>query len=205
MASIVLSTPGWETLSCSAIAIIAAPTMRTSTQERWYSPHWTKVALGSAKMNFPAMKRARIYKKPGVYLSGPLFGIPWRYAAVAELATAPSALLASVLDIDFPCLSGAACNFQRCRKCTIPAGKLSHSFKPISEKGGRDGRARTRGARGAGPSPRRAIRLASDDVQVGCGYALLHGRPAGPLPYRPTRITRGHTAAAVPDIAACRQ
>src|SRR6266436_6535005 len=76
--------------------------MRTSTQERWYSPHWTKVALGSSKMNFPAMKRTRIYKKPGVYLSGPLLGVPWRYAAVAELAIAPSELLASVLDIDFP-------------------------------------------------------------------------------------------------------
>jgi hypothetical protein len=28
--------------------------------------------------------------------------LPWRYAAVAELAIAPSELLASVLDIDFP-------------------------------------------------------------------------------------------------------
>src|SRR5262249_21278868 len=45
MASIVLSIPGCETRSCSAIAIIAAPTMRTSTQERWYSSHCTKVAL----------------------------------------------------------------------------------------------------------------------------------------------------------------
>src|SRR5258708_195497 len=109
MASIVLSTPGCETLNCSAIAIIAAPTMRISTQERWYSPHSIKVALGSGKMNFPATKRARIYKKPGVYLSGPLLGLPWRYAAVAELAIAPSELLASVLDIDFPvCLERRA-------------------------------------------------------------------------------------------------
>src|SRR5712671_8134627 len=84
--------------------------MRISTQERWYSPHSTKVALGSGKMNFPATKRARIYKKPGVYLSRPLLGVPWRYAAVAELAIAPSELLASVLDIDFPCLPGAARN-----------------------------------------------------------------------------------------------
>src|SRR5262249_50294957 len=93
---------------CSAIAIIAAPTMRTSTQERWYSPHCTNVALGSAKMNLPATKRARIYRKPGVYLSGPLLGVPWRYAAVAELAIAPSELLASALAIDFPRLPGAA-------------------------------------------------------------------------------------------------
>src|SRR5437899_4433359 len=85
--------------------------MRTSTQERWYSPHWTKVALGSAKINLPATKRTRIYKKPGVYFSGPVLGAPWRYAAVAELAIAPSAPLASVLDIDFSCLSGAAVNF----------------------------------------------------------------------------------------------
>src|SRR5258708_24031975 len=68
-------------------------------------------------MNFPATKRARIYKKPGVYLSGPLLGLPWRYAAVAELAIAPSELLASVLDIDFPvCLerhnSSVAANAQ---------------------------------------------------------------------------------------------
>jgi hypothetical protein len=61
-------------------------------------------------MNFPATKRARIYRKPGVYLSGPLLGLPWRYAAVAELAIAPSAPLASVLAIDFPRLSGAARN-----------------------------------------------------------------------------------------------
>src|SRR6266853_7039038 len=109
MASIVLSTPGCETLNCSAIAIMAAPTMRTSTQERWYCPRSIKVALGSGKMNFPATKRARIYKKPGVYLSGPLLGLPWRYTAVAELAIAPSELLASVLDIDFPvCLERRA-------------------------------------------------------------------------------------------------
>src|SRR5258708_27227459 len=119
MASIVLSTPGCETLSCSAIAIIAAPTMRISTQERWYSPHWTKVALGSGKMNFPAMKRARIYKKPGVYLSGPLRGVPWRYAAVAELAIAPSALLASVLDIDFPSVWSGV-QFERSRNAQFP-------------------------------------------------------------------------------------
>src|SRR5215471_9922283 len=129
MASIVLSTPGWETLSCSAIAIIAAPTMSTSTQERWYSPQWTKVALGSAKMNFPAMKRARIYKKPGVYLSGPLFGIPWRYAAVAELATAPPGLLASVLDIDFPYLSGAACNFSVTANAQFPRASYHTSSR----------------------------------------------------------------------------
>src|SRR5260370_42475075 len=122
MASIVLSTPGCETLSCSAIAIIAAPTMRISTQERWYSPHWTKVALGSGKMNFPAMKRARIYKKPGVYLSGPLLGLPWRYAAVAELAIAPSELLASVLDIDFPVWLERRAVFQRGRNA---GGKVS--------------------------------------------------------------------------------
>jgi hypothetical protein len=85
--------------------------MRTSTQERWYSPHWIKVALGSAKKNFPATKSARIYKKPGVYLSGPLLGKPPRYAALAELAIAPSGPLASVLDIDFSCLSAAARNF----------------------------------------------------------------------------------------------
>src|SRR5215468_11071279 len=52
-------------------------------------------------MNFPATKRAKIYRKPGTYLSGPLLGLPWRYAAVAELAIAPSELLASVLDIGF--------------------------------------------------------------------------------------------------------
>src|SRR5215470_16394174 len=86
--------------------------MRTSTQERWYSPHWTSVALGSAKMNFPAMKSARIYKKPGVYLSGLLLGAPWRYAAVAELAIAPSAPLVSVRVIDFPRVSGATCNLR---------------------------------------------------------------------------------------------
>src|SRR5262245_42114195 len=90
------------------MAIIAAPTMRTSTQERWYSPHWTKVALGSSKMNFPTMKRTRIYKKPGVYLSGPVLRVAWRCAAVAELAIAPSALLVSVVAIDFPCLSSEA-------------------------------------------------------------------------------------------------
>jgi hypothetical protein len=58
------------------------------------------VALGSGKMNFPATKRTRIYRKPGVYLSGPLCGAPWRYAALAELAIAPSELLASVLAIE---------------------------------------------------------------------------------------------------------
>ena len=36
MASIVLSIPGCETLNCSAIAIMAAPTMRTSTHVSWY-------------------------------------------------------------------------------------------------------------------------------------------------------------------------
>jgi hypothetical protein len=35
-----------------------------------------------------------------VYFSGPLLGVPWRYAAVAELAIAPSELLASILAID---------------------------------------------------------------------------------------------------------
>src|SRR5712671_809542 len=95
--------------------------MRTSTQERWYSPHWTKVALGSAKMNFPAMKRTRIYKKPGVYLSGLVLRVAWRYAAVAELAIAPSEFLASVV-IDFPCLSGAARTFNVAAKCRIPRG-----------------------------------------------------------------------------------
>src|SRR5262249_21222073 len=113
MASIVLSTPGWETLNCSAIAIIAAPTMSTSTQERWYSPQCTKVALGSAKTNFPAMNRSRIYKKPGVYLNAPLLGTPRRYAAVAELAIGPSALLTSVLAIDFPLSPGSGARFQR--------------------------------------------------------------------------------------------
>src|SRR5262249_2419496 len=43
-----------------------------------------------------------------MYLNGPLLGAAWRYAAVAELAIAPSELLASVFAIDFPCLSGAA-------------------------------------------------------------------------------------------------
>jgi hypothetical protein len=94
MASIVLSTPGVETLNCSAMAIIAAPTMRTSTQERWYSPHWIKMALGSAKMNLPAIKRARIYKNPGVYWSGLVLRAGWRNAAVPELVIAPSELLA---------------------------------------------------------------------------------------------------------------
>src|SRR5437660_511332 len=72
-------------------------------------------------MNFPATKRAKIYRKPGVYLSGPLLDAPWRNAAVAELAIAPSELLASVLDIGLPCLSRAASSLNvaanaQCRK-----------------------------------------------------------------------------------------
>src|SRR5262245_61137895 len=100
IASIVLSIPGCETLSCSAIAIIAAPTIRTSTQERWYSPHCTKVALGSGKMSFPATNRTRIYAKPGKYLSRLLLSAPRTCAAVvALLASGPSAVLAEVLAI----------------------------------------------------------------------------------------------------------
>src|ERR1700730_11213142 len=104
LASLGLSTPGCETLNCSAIAIIAAPTRRTSTQERLYSPQWTKVALGSAKINFPMMKKTRTYRKPGVYLSGLALRVPWRYTAVEVLARAPSVFLSSVLAIDVPCL-----------------------------------------------------------------------------------------------------
>src|SRR5262249_61694883 len=100
IASIVLSIPGCETLNCSAIAIIAAPTIRTSTQERWYSPHCTKVALGSGKMSFPATNRTRIYTKPGKYLSRLLLSAPRTCAAVvALLASGPSAVLAEVLAI----------------------------------------------------------------------------------------------------------
>jgi hypothetical protein len=68
--------------------------MRTSTHERWYSPHWTKMALGSVKMNLPATKRARIYKNPGVYLSGPVLRVGGRNAPAAELAIALSELRA---------------------------------------------------------------------------------------------------------------
>src|SRR5258708_12506938 len=79
--------------------------MRTSTQERLYSPQWTKVALGSAKISFPTMKKTKTYKKPGVYLSGLALRVPWRYAAVEVLARAPSEFLSSVLAIDVPSLS----------------------------------------------------------------------------------------------------
>src|SRR6266849_6112204 len=96
-------------------------------------------------MNFPAMKRARIYKKPGVYLTRPLLGAPWIYAAVAALAIAPSELLAPVLDIDFPvCLERRA--IPAWPQMHNSAGKLSHFLRPISEKEAacRDGRARKR-------------------------------------------------------------
>jgi hypothetical protein len=59
-------------------------------------------------MNFPTTKRTRIYKKPGVYLTGLILRVAWRCAAVAELAIAPSEFLTSVLVIDFPCRCGAA-------------------------------------------------------------------------------------------------
>src|SRR5258708_855850 len=52
-------------------------------------------------MNFPTMKRARMYKKPGVYLSGLVLRVAWRCAAAARLAIAPSEFLTSVVAIDF--------------------------------------------------------------------------------------------------------
>jgi hypothetical protein len=69
------------------------------------------MALGSAKMNLPATKSARIYKKPGVYLGERVLRVGWRSAADAELAIAPSAL-ASILDIDLPIYLGPERSFR---------------------------------------------------------------------------------------------
>ena len=129
-------------------------------------------------MNFPAMKRARMYKKPGVYLSGPLLGVPWRYAAVAEPAIAPPELLASVLDIGFPvCLE----------RRTIPAwpqmdnsaGKLSHFLRPISEKEGAVAMAALGHGRGSGMAgsrpvaePRNEAGIMSSDFDHACVDAV---------------------------------
>jgi hypothetical protein len=59
------------------------------------------MTLWSGKMNFPTMKRARIYKKPGMYLSGPVLDPPRTYGAVADLTNVPSELLTSIPDIAF--------------------------------------------------------------------------------------------------------
>jgi hypothetical protein len=53
------------------------------------------------------MKRARMYKKPGMYLSGPLLGAPRTYGAVADLKIVPSELLTSIPDIAFSCVFGS--------------------------------------------------------------------------------------------------
>jgi hypothetical protein len=49
-------------------------------------------------MSLPAMKRTRIYAKPGTYLNG-LLSPPRTCAAVALLARAPSESLAEILAI----------------------------------------------------------------------------------------------------------
>jgi len=77
-------------------------------------------------MNFPATKRARIYKKPGVYLSGPLLGLPWRYAAVAELALRHQSFWHRSLTLTFPSVWSGA-QFQRNRKRTISRGSYHTS------------------------------------------------------------------------------
>src|ERR1700719_1976219 len=90
MASVVLSIPGCETFSCSAIAIMAAATMRTSSQERRYPSRNSQVVLGSGTRSEPATYRTRMYKKPGTYLNGLLL-VDRR---TALLASAPSEFVA---------------------------------------------------------------------------------------------------------------
>src|SRR5450755_3813799 len=81
------------------------------------------MALGSEKINFPTMKKTKIYKKPGVYLSGLALRVPWRYAAVEVLACAPSEFLSSVLAIDVPCL------------CLAPRAQFQHGREARSFAG----------------------------------------------------------------------
>src|SRR5262245_3335953 len=122
IASIVLSIPGCETLNCSAIAIIAAPTIKTSTQERWYSPHCTKVALGSGKMSFPATNRTRIYTKPGKYLSRLLLSAPRTCAAVVALLARGPSYLQRFLPLSPPTSKWAGTLWGN-------GGMLGHSFQ----------------------------------------------------------------------------
>ena len=79
-------------------------------------------------MNFPAIKRARIYKKPGMYLSGPPLRVPTRCRAVAELAIAPSELLESILDIDYLWLRSDLGAMSHAPECRYRAAHLINAF-----------------------------------------------------------------------------
>ena len=57
-------------------------------------------------MNLPTMKKARMYTKPGMYLSGPVLDAPRIYGAFTGLTIVPSELLTSIPDIAiFPVFS----------------------------------------------------------------------------------------------------